>query len=55
MNALSFMSALGLVVLGSGVALVHIATSPRLAQCGAITAGVGVLLLTLVAVGQLID
>lgn len=54
MNALSFLSALGLTSLGCGVTMVNLARSPRLAQCGAITAGGGVLLLALAAVGQLV-
>ena len=55
MSILSLFSAAGLLGLASGVLLVNAAESPRSAQFGSITAGVGVLMLAIAAAGQLIS
>ena len=53
MNVLSLVASLGLLGLASGVFLVNVVHHPRAALIGTIVAGIGVLMLVVVAVGQL--
>jgi hypothetical protein len=53
MSAFSIVAAAGLITLASGVLLVNAVSTPRSAQVGTIIAGLGVLILVVVAVRQL--
>lgn len=55
MDMLSFSSALGLCGLVIGMILVNALSTPRSAFIGTIVAGVGVLMLSAAAVGQLLS
>jgi hypothetical protein len=54
MSAVSFMAAAGLLGLVGGFVLANVAASPRAAQIGTVLAGVGVIMLAVVAVRYLL-
>jgi hypothetical protein len=54
-SALSFAAATGLLSLVGGVFLVNVISTPRSAEVGTMIAGLGILLLAAVAIGQLLS
>jgi hypothetical protein len=54
MSVFQLVAAAGLFTLVGGVAVVNVASTPRAAQIGTITAGCGVIILAVVAVKQLL-